>query len=226
MNEAELENIENRWMAASAGPWHIDREEEFLRDGPAIMVTSAAAFERMREGKTKTLEHLLLRTFEDAKTYGVVKTKEEWADYLEHYFLGLDEETGRVRALDEVIYQNCERIYCMTPATKKARSRDVDAKIFNTRSGPINEQQGQPSLAVIPGDLDDGDRTFILRASNDMGNLLTEVRRARKREQELVAEVKDLVARCKTAENLVADATVMRGKLRRIAEQIIDGCSE
>lgn len=196
MNQEQLAKIEQRWLAASGGPWTVD---DMTSADYGIRLTTREAVERLqadveikdphhgnvRITPPRKLETVVIGDFQTALESGVVRDIEEWTRLVEERAFG---------PLDfERVAGRCRLIYAMPRAIKEARERAVDKTAFTSRASKHDEPE--PSFAVLTaeqsGDCKSADIEFLIHATEDVGTLISEVRRQEAKIAELTSALAD-----------------------------------
>lgn len=173
MNEESLSKIENRWLAASSGPWTVNDMRD--RQGPAVLLTSARACARLVQGVTTKLEAIKLRCHQDAVDQGVGE---------EDYRKGLE---GIAFSTDIGSFGGHFREMIPMP---KHRQLEMQKKADASLGRDDGAEEPQP-LFLISNSADPSDVEFVRCASNDVGSLIAEVRASWKKCDELRSALRD-----------------------------------
>lgn len=178
MNEQQLARIEERWAAASGGPWIVEDWTRKPTDRGLVMTTKEA-LDRFAEGKTTHLENAFIRTERDAIASGLVRDRDEWVRLLEEKL---------VMVSYDQLAQSCRLVLPCTRSRRDSEEREQNRTLL----GKEQRLPDTPPVFAILGYEQDGNCTdanlrFVLHAPEDMGVLIEEV----KRQEEVIESLKE-----------------------------------
>lgn len=205
MNAEQLGNIEERWLKASGGPWSTS---DFRVHGMGF--TTAAAMEALKSGKARKLETVFYATYESALAAGAVKDLKQWSDMLEKELFS--------STTSEMTLGRCVQILCKPRKMIADENRKIDRAVFLDKDGP---ETTIASFAILDG-AKPADIEFVLRAPDDIGTLITEVRKLHAKVDRLVTDLHEAVDA--TASALEREATAKKAvkSMLDAAKQIIN----
>lgn len=182
MNEQQLAKIENRWAAASGGPWIVEDWSRPEHERGHV-VTPQYALDEFRDtlkgGKESVLKPLFIRTFQDATQANLMSDREEWIRKLEEEQFAVSYDR---------IAQACRLVLPCTRSKRAREQREQDRKFLKEQDEP---EVTRPIFAILGpeqiGDCRPPDLEFVLHAPEDMGVLIEEV----KRQEEVIESLKE-----------------------------------
>lgn len=220
MNEQQLAKIEERWLAASGGPWCL--EDYSVPEGKRRKnMTTAQALERWQrkrddprnDGKDVPLQTLSFRTYEDFLRLWPDGTREEWIKWWEESLYQVDGDLA-------------EQCFAMIYPCKRA-ALDEGNGAWNQgmpRELLRSYRHTKPALAVLTpeagGAARKEDIDFVIHAPEDVGLLLTEVRALREKIAGDDDQIERLKHDLKASREQVAEGNKLLSQLRAHAETL------
>lgn len=213
MNEQHLASIEERWLKASGGPWTIEDQRRPVGDRGLLYVSEKSIREfqsKSAAGESASLKHIRVNTYKDAFEHGLVQDEDGW--------LALLEENLRNGATYEQLISSCRFIYCVKAKVLSALRAKEDRKMST-------EEQAIASFAVLEqsdeiGRANQADIDFILHAPEDVGALITGMRKANETIDSLTDELVRTKAELDDAKIAAVRAKATVAKLVSVAADI------
>jgi hypothetical protein len=226
MNEQQLAKIEERWLAASGGPWCVE-DATVPEPNRRKEITSAEALTRWGElredprndGKDVPLATISYRSYEEWAALYRGKTREDWTKMLEE---------GSFRADCELTEQCFRLIY---PC--KRSTLDEPAGFGDKWQGPSSfkrvMRKTRPAFAILTKEVEghtrEEDVQFVLHAPEDVGLLITEIRSLQQVAKAKDAEVDRIKKELVAAKENVAATNKLCDQMRVHASQLINVAS-
>lgn len=210
MNDVELAKIEERWLAASGGPWSLvdKRENANLR---AIIPVPGGKFLLVRSTQVFDAESAIKN--------GVCKSEADWVEMLEGYWKrGTRPSEGR-RCVDTRNPRE-SRLARERAITKASNAGKVSLRT-GEEYGEMLEHIPEPAM-VFSEDASEADVQLVLHAPTDIGRLLAEVRRLRAEAEKDFGKSEDLRRQRDTLQ--VSERTLLGvvNKMREAALLVLD----
>lgn len=209
MNEVELAKIEERWLAASGGPWSLvdKRENADLR---AIIPIPGNKYLLVRSTQVFDAESAIKN--------GACKSEAEWVEMLEGYWKrGTRPSEGR-RCVDTRNPRE-SRLARERAITKASNAGKVSLRT-GEEYGEMLEHIPEPAM-VFSADASDADIQLVIHAPTDIGRLIDAVRRLRAEAEKSEKKADDLQEQRDKLQASERAMSAMVAKMREAAALIL-----